>query len=138
MHLFYGNERSSMAPPTYRSERDCGCKGFLQQLAVLRERWPLAFPTEHKDVRPLAMGVARQVAAEMGCSLPYTLGVLTRWKIATVYCKAVISHDQRIGLDGSPAEMIVAEAKGLAIKKLARFEAGKAAKKVADTGGPRW
>jgi hypothetical protein len=61
--------------PTYRVERDRGSKEFPQQLAVLRERWPLAFPTEHEDVRPLAMGAARQVAAAMDWSLPYTLGV---------------------------------------------------------------
>jgi hypothetical protein len=49
--------------PSYRVERDRGSKEFPQQLAVLRERWPLAFPTKHEDVRPLAMGAARQVAA---------------------------------------------------------------------------
>jgi hypothetical protein len=88
--------------PTYRIERDRGSKEFPQQLTVLRERWPIAFPTEHEDVRPLAMGAARQVAVAMGWSLPYTLGVLTRWKMAAVCCKAVLSHDQRIGLDGAP------------------------------------
>jgi hypothetical protein len=62
--------------PTYRIERDRGSKEFPQQLAVLRERWPIAFPTKHEDVRPLAMGVAREVAAAMSWSLPYTLGVL--------------------------------------------------------------
>jgi hypothetical protein len=30
--------------PTYRVERDRGSKEFPQQLVVLRERWPLAFP----------------------------------------------------------------------------------------------
>jgi hypothetical protein len=78
---------------------------------MLRERWPLAFPTKHEDVRPLAMGVAREVAVAMGWSLPYTLGVLTRWKTAAVYCEAVLCHHQRIGLDGSPAETVNAEAK---------------------------
>jgi hypothetical protein len=76
--------------PTYRVERDRGSKEFPQQLVVLRERWPLAFPTQHEDVRPLAMGSARQVAAAVGWSLPYTLGVLTRWKMAAVYCQAVL------------------------------------------------
>ena len=90
--------------PTYRVERDRGSKEFPQQLVVLRERWPLAFPTRHEDVRPLAMGAARQVAEAMGWPLPYTLGVLTRWKMAAIYCQAVLVHDQRIGLDGSPAE----------------------------------
>jgi hypothetical protein len=64
--------------PTYRVERDRGSKEFPEQLVVLREKWPLAFPTKHEDVRPLAMGVARQIAAAMGWSLPYTLGVLTQ------------------------------------------------------------
>jgi sRNA-binding protein len=118
--------------PTYRVERDRGSKEFSQQLAVLRERWPLAFPTEHEDVRPLAMGVARQVAAAMGWPLPYTLGVLTRWKMAAIYCQAVLSHDLRIGLDGSPAEMVDAEAKDLATRQLAQLAARKAAKKAAE------
>jgi sRNA-binding protein len=127
------NKGSGMAP-TYRIERDRGSKEFPQQLAVLRERWPLAFPTEHEDVRPLAMGAAREVAAAMGWPLPYTLGVLTRWKMSAVYCLAVLSHDQRIGLDGSPAEMVDAEAKELATKQMAQLEARKAAKKAGDRG----
>jgi sRNA-binding protein len=119
--------------PTYRVERDRGSKEFPQQLTMLRERWPLAFPTEQEDVRPLAMGVARQVAAAMSWSLPYTLGVLTRWKMAAVYCQAVLSRDQRIGLDGSPAEMVDAEARELAAKQMAQLEARKAAKKAVET-----
>jgi sRNA-binding protein len=118
--------------PSYRVERDRGSKEFPQQLAVLRQRWPLAFPTKHEDVRPLAMGAARQVAAAMGWPLPYTLGILARWKMAAVYCRAVLSHDLRIGLDGSPAEMVDAEARELATKQMAQLEARKAAKKAAE------
>jgi sRNA-binding protein len=115
----------------YRIERDRGTEEAHQQLAVLREKWPLAFAAQHQDVRPLAMGVARQVAAAMGWSLPYTLGVLGRWKMASVYCQAVLCHDQRIALDGTPAETVDAEAKDLAAKQLATLAARKAAKKVA-------
>jgi sRNA-binding protein len=82
------------------------------------------------------MGVARQIAAAMGWSLPYTLGVLGRWKMAAVYCQAVLCHDQRIALDGSPAETIDAEAKDLAAKQLAKLAARKAAKKVAKPAAP--
>jgi sRNA-binding protein len=53
--------------------------------------------------------------------------------MAAVYCQAVLSHDQRIGLDGSPAEMVDAEAKELATKQVAQLEARKAAKKAAET-----
>jgi sRNA-binding protein len=116
----------------YRIERDRGTKEGRQQLAVLREKWPLAFPVQHQDVRPLAMGVARQVAAAMGWSLPYTLGVLGRWKMAAVYCQAVLSYDLlRIALDGSPAETVDAEAKNLATKQLAQLAARKAKRAAA-------
>jgi sRNA-binding protein len=114
---------------TYQIERNRGTKEARQQLAALREKWPLAFPAEDQDVRPLAVGAAREIAAAMGWSLPYTLGVLVRWKMAPVYCEAVLRYDQRVALDGSPAEMIDAEAKELATKQLARLAARETAKK---------
>jgi hypothetical protein len=86
----------------YRIERDRGTKEYRHQFAVLREKWPLAFPVKDQDVRPLAIGATGEIAAAMGWSLPYTLGVLGRWKMAEVYCQAVLCHDQRIALDGSP------------------------------------
>jgi hypothetical protein len=58
-----------------------------------------------------------------------TLGVLVRWKIAPIYCQAVLCFDQRVALDGSPAETIDAEAKELATKQLARLAARETAKK---------
>jgi sRNA-binding protein len=120
----------------YRIERDRGSKEFRQQLAVLREKWPLAFPLKHQEVRPLAIGAAGEIAVVMGWSLPYTLGVLGRWKMAPVYCRAVLCYDQRIALDGSPAETVDAEAKDLATKQLARLAARKAAKKAAEAAAP--
>jgi sRNA-binding protein len=113
---------------TYQIERNRGTKETRQQLAVLREKWPLAFPANEQDIRPLAVGAAREIAAAIGWSLPYTLGVLVRWKMAPVYCQAVLCYDQRIALDGSPTEMIDTEAKELAAKQLARLAARKAAK----------
>jgi hypothetical protein len=46
---------------------------------VLREKWPLAFPVKEQDVRPLAIGIPGEIAAVMGWSPPYTLGVLAGW-----------------------------------------------------------
>jgi hypothetical protein len=68
----------------HQIERERRIKEAGQQLGALREKWPLAFPVQHQDIRPLALGVAYQVAAGMGWSLPYTLSVLRRWKIAAV------------------------------------------------------
>ena len=67
----------------------------------------------------------------MGWSLPYTTGVLNYWKMGPMYCQAVLAHDQRITLDGAPAEPVDAEAKELATKQLARLAARKAAKQTA-------
>jgi sRNA-binding protein len=120
----------------YRIERDRGTKEYRHQFAVLREKWPLAFPVKDQDVRPLAIGATGEIAAAMGWSLPYTLGVLGRWKMAAVYCQAVLAHDQRIALDGAPAETIDAEAKDLAAKQLARLAAREAAKKAAKPKSP--
>ena len=75
-------------------------------------------------IRPLAIGASREIAAAMGWSLPYALGVLTHWKMAPDYCQAVLRHNQRIALDGSPAETVDAEAKELATKRLAQLAAG--------------
>jgi hypothetical protein len=120
----------------HQIERNRGTKDSRQQLAVLREKWPLAFPAEHQDVRPLAIGAAREIAAEMNWSLPYTLGVLVGWKMAAVYCQAVLCYDQRVALDGSPAETIDAEAKDLATKQLARLAARETAKKATKAAAP--
>ena len=53
--------------PTNGREREAAAGGSSASTAV---------PVKHQDVRSLAMGVARQVTAAMGWSLPYTLGVL--------------------------------------------------------------
>jgi sRNA-binding protein len=121
---------------TYRIERDRGVKEYRQQLTELRQKWPLAFPVHDEDVRPLAVDAAHEIAAVMGWSYPYTLGVLSRWKMAPLYCQAVLSHDQRIALDGSPAEMVQAKARDLATKHLARRAASTPAKKAAKNAAP--
>ena len=56
--------------------------------------------------------------------------------MAPVYCQAVLCYDQRIALDGSPAETVDAEAKDLATKQLAQLAARKAAKKAAEAATP--
>ena len=121
---------------TYRTERDRGIKEYREQLAELRKKWPLAFPVRDQDVQPLAVDAAHEIAAVMGWSYPYTLGVLSRWKMAPVYCQAVLCHHQRITLDGSPAEVVEAKARGLATKHLARRAATMTTKKAAKSAPP--
>jgi sRNA-binding protein len=108
------------------SEQRRGINDAGQQLTVLREKWPAAFPVLAHDVRPLALGVAGEIAAAMGWSLRYTHGVLKHWRRTPAYCRAVLLHNERISLDGSPAESIDVEAKKLATKQLAKLAAKKA------------
>ena len=96
---------------TFRTDRDRGIKEYRQQLAELRKRWPRAFPVDDEDVRPLAVDATHEIAAAKGWSLPYTLGVLRRWKMAPVYCQSILCYDQRIALDGTPAGVVEAKAK---------------------------
>jgi sRNA-binding protein len=107
-----------------------------QQLAALRKKWPLAFPAKDEDVRPLAVRARGEIAAAMGWSLPYTLGVLVGWKMAPAYCQAVLCYDKRVSLDGSPAETIDAEAKELATKQLMRLAAHETAKTATKVASP--
>src|ERR1700722_20141147 len=109
-----------MTKGQHRAECDRGAKEHSQQLHALLEKWPLAFPVRPEDVRPLALGVADQIAAAMGCSVQYTFGALRPWNMAPFYCRAVLSHDQRITLGGAPAEAVDAGAKELAAKGLAK------------------
>jgi hypothetical protein len=62
----------------YRIERDRGTKESRKQLAVLRAKWPLAF------------GIYGEIAAVMGWSHPYALGVLAGWKMAPAYCRPLL------------------------------------------------
>jgi sRNA-binding protein len=123
-------------PTSYQTDRSRGTKDGQKQLAVLREKWPIAFPADAKDIRPLAISAAGELAAAMDWSLSYTLGVLTRWKMAPAYCKAVLAHDHRVALDGSPAEAIDANAKDLAAKQLARLAERETAKTAAKPVSP--
>jgi sRNA-binding protein len=98
--------------------------------AALRERWPIAFPAKSHNIRPLAASAVGEIAAALGWSVPYTRGVLFPWKMGPAYCRAVLLYNERITLDGSPAEPVDAEAKELATKQLAKLAAKKAASAV--------
>jgi sRNA-binding protein len=51
--------------------------------------------------------------------------------MTAAYCQAILRHEQRITLDGAPAEPVGAEAKDLATKQLGRLATRKAPKKAA-------
>jgi hypothetical protein len=98
----------------YRIERDRGTKEARQRLAELRG-----------EMAACVSGRASSSSAGDGRRPPDRLG----------NGQAVLGHDQRIALDGAPAETVDAEAKDLATKQLAQL-ARKAAKKAVEAAGP--
>jgi hypothetical protein len=96
--------------------------------AYLRDGWASRYVEDRMRLNTLVLvGYAAEDAA---------LGVLAGWKMAPVYCRAVLCYDQRVTLDGAPAEVVDAAAKDLATKQLAKLAARKAAKKVAKPAAP--
>jgi sRNA-binding protein len=79
-------------------------------IADLQRRWPVAFPTDPREVRPLAGAIVPVIVAEFGWSLNYTKGVLCVWKQRRAYCNAVLRYDLRRDLDGAPTGTEVDEA----------------------------
>ena len=61
-------------------ERNRGLKESREQIQVLQDKWPAAFPKQASLVRPLAKGVAKTIAEAFGWSVPYTRAVLMVWK----------------------------------------------------------
>jgi sRNA-binding protein len=71
-------------------------------IADLQRRWPVAFPTDPRQVRPLAGAIIPVIVAEFGWSVDYTKGVLCVWKQRRAYCSAVLRYDLRRDLNGAP------------------------------------
>ena len=121
---------------TYGAELARGKKESRRQVVALRAKWPVAFPEENQAVRPLSLGAAGAISTAMDWQLPYTRGVLSIWKMTPAYCQAVLSHDQRITLDGAPAEAVDANSRELAAKRLAELAARPPKKAPAQVQAP--
>jgi sRNA-binding protein len=96
-----------MPTPQDAADRNQGFRESREKIPLLRAKWPLAFPVKNHEVRPLAIGVAKEVAAAMDWPLWYAIGVLQSWKARKAYCRAVLWHDRRISLDGMPKDELV-------------------------------
>jgi sRNA-binding protein len=101
-------------------ERNRGLKESREQIKVLQDKWPAAFPIHASMVRPLANGAPKTIAEAFGWSVAYTRAVLMVWKSRAAYCTAVLAHPKRINLDGSTSdEEVDDKARLLATERLA-------------------
>ena len=106
-----------------KREHFLGCRTSKEHVPALQDRWPEAFPKDDRKVRPI-VNVVDPVAAAMGWTGSFTHGVLRGWKMRAAYCRAVLQHEERVNLDGSPSgQLIDDEARALATKQLAAIKA---------------
>jgi len=108
-------------------EKKRGFQEASSQFAVLRAKWPQAFPDKGYEVRPLASGGVRILTEALGWSHPYARAVLMARKLREPYCRAVLRDPRRINLDGSASgEEIDDKARAQAREQLGRIAARKA------------
>jgi sRNA-binding protein len=124
-----------MPTPQDAADRKRGFRESQEKIPLLRAKWPLAFPAKNHEVRPLAVGIANEVAAAMDWPLYYAIGVLGGWKASKAYCRAVLYTERRTALDGTPAEPVDDDAKRMAKERLDHY-AAKAAAKMVEQGTP--
>lgn len=100
-----------------------GIRDTKEIFALIRRKYPAAFPDNLKDIRPLKVNIAREIGAALGYSSYYIRGALRRYVMSGKYCHAVLRYDDRVGLDGEPCgERIDEAARTLARIRLAKLK----------------
>jgi sRNA-binding protein len=94
-----GTAASTVAAPGSFAK---GIKALWQYWPRMRAAFPTAFPLRREDVRPLARGAAAALAAALSVDVQFASGLVKRWKLRRRYCLAVLRHDVRLKLDGTP------------------------------------
>jgi sRNA-binding protein len=71
----------------------------------LRERWPQAFPRDYRQVRPLAIGINKDIAAHLPEQplrrISFVIGIFQHL-LGPAYYRAVIQGGPRYDLGGNP------------------------------------
>jgi ProP effector len=81
-------------------------------LDILRTRWPQTFPRDFRQVRPWAIGIAKDVARLLpdypAMSVKDAISIY-RLLATAPYCRALLQGGPRYGLDGTPRGEVTAE-----------------------------
>ncbi len=93
-----------MTSKRYSEDRRRGLRDAPEQIKLLQEKWPKAFPAKPHEVRPLVSGIAKILAETFGWSSPYARAVLERWKQRNAYCRAILVYPKRFTLHGEESE----------------------------------
>ena len=72
-------------------------------LAILQERYPLAFPQDRNAIRPLKVGIREDIAAALGVDQEAVSTALRVWVSRLAYQQALSVYRVRIDLEGNAA-----------------------------------
>ena len=127
---------ASLPPPLNRRQRQAQAPRRL--LAVLRTRWPAAFPDDRRQVRPLMRGVHRDLAQRLpgtGLWLIKRAILLFQKLSGGAYWRAVLRGGPRYALDGSPCGEVTPREQEYARQTLVTLAQRRTAKRSATAGG---
>lgn len=116
-----------MAGPN-RRERER--QASQQLLALFQERWPQVFPRDFRQVKPLAIGIHRDISAQLPEQLLFRISrtiALYQRRSGVAYLCAVLRGGPRYDLSGTPRGEVTAEEQAQAKRDLtALYERRKA------------
>jgi sRNA-binding protein len=106
----------------------------------LRDRWPRVFPVDFQQVRPLALGIKRDIAAHLPqhslLRISGAIGVFQRL-MGPAYYRAILRGGPRYDLEGKPRGEVTPEEQEQAKRDLAAFFERRKSKKVPNAPAPR-
>jgi ProP effector len=92
----------------------------------LRDRWLLAFPRDFRQVRPLALGINKDIAAQLPEQplgrISNTIGIF-QYLLGPAYFRTVLKGGPRYDLDGNPSGEVTADEQERAKQDLATYHA---------------
>jgi len=117
-------------PQPNRTQREAQARWEL--LAVLRGRWPQVFPQDVQQIKPFALGIHREIAAQLPeippARIGNTLAFFQRWGKGA-YWRAVLKGGPRYTLDGIPNGEVTDKDQEYARQQLAALKAWQQAKR---------
>jgi ProP effector len=107
------------------SKRDQEKQARRELVELLRNRWPLAFPRDYRQVRPLALGINKDIAAHLPEQplgrISNAIGIF-QYLLGPAYFRAVLRGGPRYDLDGNPRGEVTAEEQEVAQRDLAAYQ----------------
>jgi ProP effector len=125
-------ESAPSSTPINRRQRDVQARKDL--LAVFRAHWPVAFPRDFRQLKPLALRIHEDLAAALPDTPPalirQTIALFQRWSGAG-YWLAIDKGGPRYDLEGNPRGEVTPEEQARARQELAAIHERKKAKRQA-------